>query len=440
LFKKAEHMKSIVEQYNSCRDVDTPEPDDPLFTVLGRLSRSPVKRLARAFRDRIPVAMLVSHSRFALGYAVDRFLATLDGQATIILVEQSFDDPAAFMDHIVRSIGFETESLSLSDYENILMLFLGHQKLKRRRTILVLRDIDAHGQKVLDRISDLIEKEAANHFGLLLVSTGPANDSLEPTQPAFETISSRGAERILLTPFVLSETREFIRDRFERRAMNGAGGKDAAPRFELYAIRLIHELSSGVLETVDLLCRKSVEIAAGAGKAAISTTEVKAAATLLGLMQDTPDEATEDAAPEHGVPEDVSGQLIVKVRGEPEKTIPLNGSKLLIGRDRLCEICLKDVQVSRFHGLFARSDAGVHYLDLGSTNGSAVNGEAAKRLVLTNNDVIAVGDVRIIYSSKGAPEGEGIDLDSTDTFESPAEDMDLPINYVGNGIQKPDKP
>ncbi len=432
-------MRSIVGQYNACRHANTAESEDRLFPILGRLSRSPVKRLARAYRDGVPAAMLVSHSRFALGYVVDRFLATLDAQTTVIRVEQSFDDPAALMHHIVRSIGLETVGMSLSDYQNVLMMFLGHQKLKRRRTILVLKDIDAHGQEVLNRISDLIEKEAARRFDLMVVATGPANDSLEPVQPAFEAISSLRAERIILTPFVLSETREFIRDRFEYRVTDGDGGEDAAPRFEVYAIRLIHELSSGVLETVDLLCRKSVEIAASSGKAAISTTEVRAAATLLGLMQDTPSEQVEDAAPEHGVPGDVSGQLILKVKGEPEKTIPLKGSKLLVGRDRLCEICIEDVQVSRFHGLFARSNDGVHYLDLGSTNGSAVNGEAAERRVLTNNDVIAVGDVRIIYSSKGACEEKGIDLDSTDTFEILHEDAHLPINYVGNGIRKPDK-
>ena len=433
-------MKSIVEQYNARRHVDKTGSDDPLVPILGRLSRSPVKRLARAHRDRVPIAMLVSHSRFALGYVVDRFLATIDGQTTVIRVEQSFDDPAAFMDDIVRSIGFETVGMSLSDYQNVLMLFLAHQKLKRRRTILVLRDIDAHGQEVVDRIRDLIEKEAASHFGLMVVATGPASDSLEPMQPALEAILLRGSERIVLTPFVLSETRDFIRDRFEHRSSNGAGRGEVTPRFEVYAIRLIHELSSGVLETVDLLCRKSVEVAAGSGKEAISTTEVKAAATLLGLMQETADEQTEDAAPEHAVPEDASGQLIVKVRGKPEKTIPLNGSKLLIGRDRLCEICVEDVQVSRIHGLIARSTDGVHYLDLGSTNGSAVNGETAQSLVLTNNDVIAVGDVKIIYSLKANSEVEDVDLDATDTFEIPKEDVQPSINYVGNGFREPDEP
>lgn len=432
-------MKSIVEQYNSLRHVDKPESDDPLFPILGRLIRSPIKRVARAYRDRVPVAMVVSHSRFAVGYVVDRFLANVDEQTTVIRVEQPFDDPVAFMDEILRSIGFETTGMSLSDYQNVLTLFLDYQELKRRRTILVLRDIDAHGQEVLDRVSDLIEKVSPGHFGLMVIATGPANDSLEPGQPAFDAILPRGAERIVLTPFVLSETREFILERFERGVSNGIGMKSVGPRFEIYGIRLIHELSSGVPETVDLLCRKSVEIAAGNDKAAVSTTEVKAAATLLGLIQAAHDEQTEDAASTRAGPDDVSGQLIIKVNGEPEKAIPLNGSKLLIGRDRLCEICIEDVHVSRFHGLIARCNDRMHYLDLGSTNGSAINGEAAERLVLNNNDVIAIGDVRIIYSSKGSSEAENVDLDATDTLKIARADEHPPINYVSNGIRERQK-
>ena len=435
-------MKSIVEQYNVRRHVEKTGPDDPLFPILGRLSRSPVKRLGRAYRDRVPVAMLVSHSRFAPAYVVDRFLATLDAQTNVIRVEQSFDDPVAFLKHIVASAGFESSATSLSQLDHALGLFLRCEKMQRRRTILVLRDIDAHGPQVLARISNLIEQEVASHFGLMVLATGPANDSLEPVKPELEAISSRGGERIVLTPFVLSETREFIRERFEGGARNGNGngGNHAGPRFEVFGIRLIHELGSGVPETVDLLCRKAIEIAAGNDKAVISTTEVKAAARLLGLMQDTRDAPTEHPAPEQPAPEAAPGQLIVRMRGAPEKTIPLNGSNLLIGRDRLCEICVDDVQVSRLHGLIARSSDGVHYLDLGSTNGSAVNGHAAERLVLGNNDVIAVGDVRIIYSLKGASDGDDADLDATDTFEILDQDAPSSINHAGNGARKPGKP
>jgi pSer/pThr/pTyr-binding forkhead associated (FHA) protein len=138
--------------------------------------------------------------------------------------------------------------------------------------------------------------------------------------------------------------------------------------------------------------------------------------------------------------EEPAGQLIIKVGGEAEKRVHLNGSNLLIGRDRLCDICVEDVQVSRLHGLFARSADGMHYVDLGSTNGSAVNGESARRIVLENKDVIAVGDVRIIYSEKVADEADGVDLDATDTFEIPEQEEFSSINYVGKGVLNREKP
>jgi type II secretory pathway predicted ATPase ExeA len=432
-------MKSIFELCIANYRVEQTGSDDPLFPVLGRLIRSSIKRLARAYRERVPVAMLTSHSQFAASYVVDRFLSSLDAQTTIIRIERLFDDPASFLKHIVHSVGSEAGAASLPQLEHAFELFLRCEKMNRRRTILVLRDIDTQGRQVLAQVRFLIELEIANHFGLMVVVTGPANDSSKAMQPELEAISAVAAERIFLTPFVLSETREFIRARFERGAQNGGGVKNAGPRFEVYGIRLIHELGSGVPETVDLLCRKAIEIAAGNDKTTVSTTEVKAAARLLGLMQNTRHKQTPDLAPEQAVPGNGSGQLIVRMRGVPEKTIPLNGSNLLIGRDRLCEICVDDAQVSRLHGLIARSTGGVHYRDLGSTNGSAVNGHAAERRILANNDVIAIGDVRIIYSSKGAAEADYIDLDATNTLKI----LDLsafpPLDDGGNGSRKPGK-
>ena len=119
-----------------------------------------------------------------------------------------------------------------------------------------------------------------------------------------------------------------------------------------------------------------------------------------------------------------------------EKTIRLNGSNLLIGRDRLCDICIDDVQVSRLHGLFARAADGLHYVDLGSTNGSAINGKPARRTMLGNKDVIAVGDVRIIYTERVADEAAAADLDATDTFEILEQETDSSINYVGKGVMQ----
>ena len=117
-------MKSIVEQYNECRHLEMSESDPPSIPVLGRLSRSPVKRLARTYRDGAPAAMLVSHSRFAAGYVLDRFLSTIDSDTVVILVEQSYTEPVAFMEHIVSSIGFAAGATRLSHLEHAFALFL----------------------------------------------------------------------------------------------------------------------------------------------------------------------------------------------------------------------------------------------------------------------------------------------------------------------------
>jgi type II secretory pathway predicted ATPase ExeA len=433
-------MKSIVEQHNGRQRRKVTVKDARLVPVIGRLCRSSLKCLERAYRDELPAVMLVSQSRFAPGYVIDSFLASIDKNATVIRIAQALDDPTAFMDEIVRGIGFECEDLNAENLKDVLGLFLKYQKVHRQRTVLVVRDIDAHGEKVRGRICEMIEMQAANDYGLMVILTGPANDSPDPIDPILEEILAKAGERIVLTPFVLSETQEFVRDRFVQPDSNGQGEGGVRPHFEFYAVGLIHELSGGVPETVDLLCRKSIEAAARNDATTISTSSVKAAAELLGLMPTVRIEEPEPPVLTPDAADDPAGQLIVKIEGESEKRIHLNGSNLLIGRDRLCDICVEDVQVSRLHGLFARSADGLHYVDLGSTNGSAINGESTRRMVLGNNDVIAVGDVKIIYSEKAADEADPVDLDATDTFEIPDQEEFSSINYVGKGVLHREKP
>ena len=427
-------MKSIVEQHNVRQRRKVKVTDARLVPVIGRHCRSSLQQLERCYRDHLPAAMLVSHSRFAPGYVVDNFLAEIYKEATVIAIAQAPDEPVAFMDEVVRSIGFESAELSLEDLDHVLGLFLKYQKTHRRRTVLVVRDIDACGQQVRARICELIEREAANEFGLMVVLTGPASDSREPMDPALDTILEQKGVRIVLTPFALSETREFVRDRYLGPAANGNGAADARPKFEFYAVGLIHELSSGLPETVDLLCQKSTEIAARDGEGTVSTTTVKAAARLLGLMPSTPVAEPEPPVLTPEASDVADSRLIIRMDGQPEKSVCLNGSNLLVGRDRLCDICVEDVQVSRLHGLFVRAADGLHYVDLGSTNGSAVNGESTRRIVLQNKDVLAVGDVRIIYSEMCSLGAAGVDLDATDTFRIADEEEDSSINCVGKGV------
>ena len=69
-------------------------------------------------------------------------------------------------------------------------------------------------------------------------------------------------------------------------------------------------------------------------------------------------------------------QLIV-VRGKPEgKVIPLVGSKFKIGRGETCHLRPNSEQVSREHAEFTLESNVVIVRDLGSRNGTLVNGKA----------------------------------------------------------------
>jgi ABC transport system ATP-binding/permease protein len=68
------------------------------------------------------------------------------------------------------------------------------------------------------------------------------------------------------------------------------------------------------------------------------------------------------------------------------------GRRARIGRDRENEIVVDDLLVSRLHAeLRARPDGAHELVDLGSRNGTFVNGRAVERVAVRENDIVTVG-------------------------------------------------
>jgi predicted component of type VI protein secretion system len=102
-----------------------------------------------------------------------------------------------------------------------------------------------------------------------------------------------------------------------------------------------------------------------------------------------------DAEAEHGV----SG-----VDTMPTITIPgighdvaLSGERVVIGRLKSCDICLGDANASREHAALEREGIGWAVVDLGSTNGTLVNGSHVDRVRLRDGDIITIGVSELIY-------------------------------------------
>jgi hypothetical protein len=92
-------------------------------------------------------------------------------------------------------------------------------------------------------------------------------------------------------------------------------------------------------------------------------------------------------------------QLVV-VRGKPEgKVIPLVGPKFKIGRGETCHLRPNSEQVSREHAEFTIGADEVSVRDLGSRNGTLVNGKALTgESKLKDRDLVQVGPLTFAVS------------------------------------------
>jgi len=97
-------------------------------------------------------------------------------------------------------------------------------------------------------------------------------------------------------------------------------------------------------------------------------------------------------------------QLVV-VRGKPEgKVIPLVGPTFKIGRGETCHLRPNSEQVSREHAEFTIEAGAVVVRDLGSRNGTLVNGKAlTDACQLKDRDLVQVGPLTFAVSIVDAP-------------------------------------
>jgi pSer/pThr/pTyr-binding forkhead associated (FHA) protein len=70
---------------------------------------------------------------------------------------------------------------------------------------------------------------------------------------------------------------------------------------------------------------------------------------------------------------------------------PLDRPSTVIGRGRSADLILNEATISRAHALFGLDGGRPFVQDLGSTNGTLVNGERAERKLLEDGDELRMG-------------------------------------------------
>jgi hypothetical protein len=96
-----------------------------------------------------------------------------------------------------------------------------------------------------------------------------------------------------------------------------------------------------------------------------------------------------------------AARAVLRVTGPDgsEQTIEVDGTPLAIGRSGDNQLVLADARVSRHHGRLQARRGALVYTDLGSTNGSRVNGIRVDEIALGMGDRVQLGDTVLVVET-----------------------------------------
>lgn len=114
-------------------------------------------------------------------------------------------------------------------------------------------------------------------------------------------------------------------------------------------------------------------------------------------------------------------KLILSLDGSVIREVPLDKERVTIGRKPQNDIQIENLAVSSEHACIVTILNDSFLEDLGSTNGTLVNGNPIKKHILQNNDVIEVGKYKLKYigDTPGAGQTSTDDFEKTMILRSP---------------------
>ena len=154
-------------------------------------------------------------------------------------------------------------------------------------------------------------------------------------------------------------------------------------------IRPVHEQESDApLKTPDVSAPKPEPVKAEDQSPAKSAKN-KVQPPALPDVPDEEDEPRNDS-------ENNQPRIIIELKGKSIKELPLDKDEMIFGRDKKCDIHLDDRGLSRRHAMLESRGGAIWISDLGSSNGTYVNGEPiTSSICLHSGDTIAIGLYRV---------------------------------------------
>ena len=351
-----------------------------------------VGRMTAALADMDPVILLVSRWLRNARFMVDRFIETLPDDVTVARVTAPCHGAASTLRSLLTAFGAEQTHLNVKLLEEELKHILVKQMNYCRRTLICFEVGHETEPWVLDRVQRLIELEEREKVGLTVVVSGGPNLRELLTQPPYDKVISKAGPVIVTEQLTPEESRDYI-----TRRIRAAGVSNIYQVFEYAAMTAVHEFSGGMTDKIDALCRQCIELSEKEAKRPVTPAMVRRAHAQLNTRNAGPAKNGKAKPAVRNGSSNGASRLVAKMNGSVSSSVKLTEGRILIGRAALCDISVPSPTVSRHHAMVVKTDKGVGLVDLGSTNGTFVDGKRVSQHLLENGDAIRVGDCTITF-------------------------------------------
>lgn len=349
-------------------------------------------------------------------FVIRQFMASLPDDHGVAVVDGAAMEATALLREMLSQFGYDLGLDSESERFNMVKVFAMQQAAHDRAPLLIVENAHALrpiSMETLCHLADLTDR-GKSALRLILVSDRPMLPIVRA--PAMQSISKRVTGEFLLRPLTRKETADYV-----YKKLISAGCRDPQRVVPPAVCDRLHATSGGWPGKIDRLTlialskadRRPMSIhhvprrtRPGGASANVTKLEPPAAKSRLARA-----ESTGDAGP----------HLILTCRGKTLQRVALDGPRLMIGSNELCDLRIANDSVSRQHAVVSRKGGATIVADLKSRNGTWVNGKRITRQGLINNDIITVGDHRIKFidpAARNRAPVRGSDWDDTTIAKS----------------------
>lgn len=344
---------------------------------------------------------------------IDREVSS-SAELSVCQIQAGARDSASVLEQLLQEIGPGPVAGTSAELRNIMHVFLRHQAARGRRTLIVVDGLERDALGVVKEIELLVQLKLRGIPAVQLLLATRNEELVNQFRSRNETGQLVRSHHQRVTGFALDET-----DAYVRSVLKGAGCEWSEELIPKEMTLEIQAFTQGIVGHIDALCRDALAILASHATGSIRQQGLdlgmlKKAAGKLNLRYDPAawkmqheEEVLSPSAVKLSRRDALrieKATLAVSSGGKTVAQISLNRPRMVLGRDRNCDISLESSYVSRYQNLFMETPDGWMLIDLNSTNGCFVNGRRVSEHKLRDGDLITLGQHHIRFSGQSPSE------------------------------------